>query len=526
MTAAKLPPVTRNTLRELDLNWIMHNINLHVDVNYDHDLHFMPIQGPDGEQKRQDAKKYWLALAIEFRIYQHNLSDCPCQRIAVVTTIFCPRLPIMFETLKELLETLVPDRDHPKIAENLDIPLLMQQVRKGILDIVRLSQWIAELLKSHCAPMRDEWADDMAAKIEDGYMKSDMDLIVDGLEKLFGFLEAMKLVRHTSCKGFRLLILEQDVANHQIRTFRYPLIEDTISFQQRYFGRKLQDGRIKAEASRHWYRMARDDHQRCQFKPAQRPAFEPLGALIHGILKQCTHQEKMSKLPDTLAYDRLRIRQLQEDVQDLIYLHICIQVFSDFLRQRFGAVSRRTFATLECRITTIIENDDAESRNESWQAQIADVAMEITQAAYVERGLEHCMIPDDDFKCTTIHLKQAFENRFGLLANKLLAKLEERTFAHAAIFQKQSPLQISEAQKRWQQSRHDDKLWRADMEDVARRVAHIAVLHWKIWAGLVYLEGEEEEEAEGGSMGEDENRPEGLDQISCELRNLVVMEPG
>jgi hypothetical protein len=271
--------------------------------------------------------------------------------------------------------------------------------------------------------------------------------------------------------------------------------------------------------------MARDDHQKCQFKPEQRPAFEPLGALVHGILKQCTHHEKISELPDTLAYDRLRIRQLQEDVHDLIYLHICIQVYTNFLRQRFGAVSRRTSATLECRITTIIENDDAESRNESWQAQITDVAMEITQAAYFERGLEPSMIPDDDFKCTTIRLKQAFENGFGLLANELHAKLEERTFAHAAIFQRQSPLQISEAQKRWQQSRHDDKLWRANIEDVARRVAHIAVLHWKIWAGLVYLEGEEEEEAEGGSMGEDENRLEGLDQISCESRNLVVMEP-
>jgi hypothetical protein len=198
-TAATLPPVTRSTLRELDLNWIMHNISLRVDVNYDHDLHFMPIQGPDGELKRQDAKKYWLALATEFRIYQHNLTDCcSCERIGRgVSLVFRPRLPTMFRALRELLETLVPDRDHPQIAENLDIPLLIQQVEKGVLDIVRLSQWIAGLLKSHCAPMRDEWADEMASKIEEGCAKSNMELIVDGLEKLFSFLEAMKLVRHT-----------------------------------------------------------------------------------------------------------------------------------------------------------------------------------------------------------------------------------------------------------------------------------------------------------------------------------------
>ena len=94
----------------------------------------------------------------------------------------------MFDTLRELLENLVPDRDHPQIAENLDTPLLMQQVEKGVLDIVRLSQWIAGLLKSHCAPMRDEWADEMAFKIKEGCANFDMELIVDGLEKP----EAMK----------------------------------------------------------------------------------------------------------------------------------------------------------------------------------------------------------------------------------------------------------------------------------------------------------------------------------------------
>ena len=65
----------------------------------------MPIR----EQKRQDARRYWLALATELRKCQHNLT---------------------------LLETLVPDRDHPKIVENLETALLMQQVEKGVLDIV------------------------------------------------------------------------------------------------------------------------------------------------------------------------------------------------------------------------------------------------------------------------------------------------------------------------------------------------------------------------------------------------------
>ena len=195
-TATTLPPVTRATLSELDLNWIMHNVSLRVDVNYDHDLHFMPIKGPCGEQKRKDAREYWLALAAELEICQHDLKACPeCLPSAQHTRRpFKQRLPAMFEALRELLETLVPDRDHPHIADQLDIPFLMQQVRNGVLDIVRLSAWVAELLKSHCAPMRDEWADNMAKKIEEGAVTSNMDQLAQGLEKLFSFLEAMKLV--------------------------------------------------------------------------------------------------------------------------------------------------------------------------------------------------------------------------------------------------------------------------------------------------------------------------------------------
>ena len=195
-TAMLSPPVTRTSLSELDLNWILHNISLRVDVNYDHDLHFMPIKGLHGEQKRLDAVAYWLALAAEFQIYQHNSTSCEqCQASNEHgLETFPQRLPKMFEKLKELLNILVPDKDHAGVAQCLDIPLLMQEVEKGALDIVHLSNWLASLLKSHCAPMRDQWADEMALTIEEGFVKADMGTLVGGLEKLFSFLEAMKLV--------------------------------------------------------------------------------------------------------------------------------------------------------------------------------------------------------------------------------------------------------------------------------------------------------------------------------------------
>jgi len=300
----------------------------------------------------------------------------------------------------------------------------------------------------------------------------------------------------------------QDVANHQIRTFRFPLIEDTISFQRAYFNRKLQEGKIRPEESQKWYREARNNHQKCQPSIQQSLKFEPLGALIHGILRECTRQEKITDPPDTLTYDRLRMERLQEDVQDIIYLHICVHVFKGFIHQHFSdrELPPGAYKTLQWRIITIVENDNSGSRSESWRVQIEAVAMEITRAAYVECGLKHYTILDDDFESTTRYLRRAFApESYGILANKLHTKLEQMTFTHASIFQERSPLQISEAQKHWQQSRLDKNPWQADAEDVARRVAHIAVLHWNVWAELVYLGGEGEDIVAGEATVQDEN---------------------
>lgn len=172
-------------------------MNLRSDINFEPDLHFMPVEGKRAEQKRREAQEYWIALAAELQIRLHTRMDCPPlhhNQVAYAHDDFSPRLGQMLTDLRELLETLVPDKDHISIAENLDVAFLMQQVENGVLDISRFAKWLSALLKGHCAPIRDAWADSMAQQIDEGAQKSDMILLVRGIEKLFSILEAMKLV--------------------------------------------------------------------------------------------------------------------------------------------------------------------------------------------------------------------------------------------------------------------------------------------------------------------------------------------
>ena len=190
------PPVTKQTLAELDLPCIMSNINLRVDVNFDHDLHFMPVKGKKGDQKRREARQYWAALALELRMYgfaarQSAATTRPSLQLGRL------RLPQMFLDLKDLLLTLIPEVEAEMIEQVLDISLLMQQIERGVFDIAKSARWLAGLLKNHCAPMRDAWADEMVKMVEHGFQHDDTISIVSGLEKLFSILEAMKLVRTT-----------------------------------------------------------------------------------------------------------------------------------------------------------------------------------------------------------------------------------------------------------------------------------------------------------------------------------------
>jgi hypothetical protein len=197
--AKRYPPVTKRTLSELDLPCIMSNINLRMDANFDRDLHFKPdLDGEKGRRKRKEAGDYWEAMAAEIAIYAFCANQTEDlrndDRQDDLPQTFEPRLPAMFETLQDVLKTLVPERDHPAVTQNLEVTLLMQQVRKGVLDMVGIASWLARLLKTHCAPMRDEWADRMVEQISSGSESQDSMEIVRGLQTLFAILEAMKLV--------------------------------------------------------------------------------------------------------------------------------------------------------------------------------------------------------------------------------------------------------------------------------------------------------------------------------------------
>ena len=210
--AALLPPITQDSLAELEVTRIVGNSKLRHDVNFDKELHFRPnLDGSRGKHKLHAADEYWKALVAELELYRAVgilLMQCQdakqyTQRTQMMRASQV-RMPGMFETIKGILKTLVPVRDQAMIEERLDVPMIMQQISNGVFDLMDLGLWLATLLKAHCAPMRDDWVDQMVAQIRKGVEEGCQKRIVLSLRQTLGILEAMKLVSRRA-KPFNLM---------------------------------------------------------------------------------------------------------------------------------------------------------------------------------------------------------------------------------------------------------------------------------------------------------------------------------
>lgn len=185
------PPVTKATLSELDVPRIVYNPKLRHDVNFDPDLHFRPnLDGESGRKKAQKANDFWNRLRTQLDAF---MADPVGFEREIGGQEWC--LQSTLQAIGEILGTLVPPEDRSVVEEILNVELLMQQFRRGVADLEKLALWLAGALKSHCAPMRDEWVDEMVTHLTVGNRDRNVDSLVQGLQSLLGVLEAMKLVR-------------------------------------------------------------------------------------------------------------------------------------------------------------------------------------------------------------------------------------------------------------------------------------------------------------------------------------------
>lgn len=481
--ASMLPPVTHDSLSELDIIRIINNPKLRHDVNFDKELHFRPnLDGSRGKHKINAAEDYWKSLVAELELYRLvgvHLMACNTRADAEYWTRMMTRsqkrLPGMFETIRDVLKTLVPEHDQSAVAERLDIAMIMQQVSKGVFDLMSLANWLATLLKAHCAPMRDDWIDQMVEQTQRGVDEGSQERVVVGLRQLLGILEAMKL----------------DVANHQIRHLRSLLIEDTVPFQQRYHIHRLTTGRIDMARAKRW--LAKE-HTRLQVD--HQTTADKLQTFTSAILRAVLSPLSMTNLPDTFQLDLDRLRAVRHDLHHLMTLEICCDMFEEAALNVSGPEAmQHARKSLKESLADIL----ADRRRPAEHAgNIAAEMIRLMQSGSMMPAIDSADLIDQIEARLKIDLplssaaiafrgKIIHEQETAALHDSIKSSLKLTTTAlHETMMPSSSTAQPFGINSGKVKDATEPIAKRQTLADVLRRVTHVAVLHWQVWFAIVY----------------------------------------
>lgn len=317
----------------------------------------------------------------------------------------------------------------------------------------------------------------------------------------------------------------QDVANHQIRAFRVLLIEDTVPFLQEYFKGKMNRGSFQVEPAREWYLSVRSQTRQEEANDPKTPVeiddnLKPLEALFRGISEQLLQFSSPADFPETFLFDSERLWQLRSTVQNLINLDIAWYIFESYVNKhkRYLSAPAETYSTFRSRIWSLMEDGmDLENRiagnpdlnddnpdcrgGKRWTQNMRCIALEIARFACAALQLD-AVVADD----VIAPIEEALEwhlthesNLFAYFQEGMREKMMSATMTAAKRYLPLSPLAICESQRAspsavptgaGSASGQPVTPQQLDIERIGMRLAHMSVLHWRVWAPLLYLRDE------------------------------------
>ena len=306
-----LPPINLQCLKEIDLQEIVKNPQLRHDIIFDPLLQFRPnLDGERGIKKKQLSDVYWKDVENELIVYAKKPEVFDYNRT---------RLVPLFDTLREVLLTIVPQKEAHQINNILDTELNVQELIKGSLVMTNLSNWLATLFKHHCAPMRDTYVDKMSNKFKEADAEASLPKFMDGLKLVFQILEAMKL----------------DIANHQIRLLRPALLSNAVEFEKQYFNSLITSRNALLKSSLVWFESKMNEYVSAgQVVVADKDNItipEVYKACIKSVISLLSCRKMVREFPTSLSFDHARLILLRADIRQLVCLLVCRLLFQQLV---------------------------------------------------------------------------------------------------------------------------------------------------------------------------------------------------
>lgn len=287
------------------------------------------------------------------------------------------------------------------------------------------------------------------------------------------------------------------MANHQIRAFRLFLIEDSVRSLQIHFLERLLDKSIHAEHARRWFKngVASIAQQRSSPRWTE---FDGVAIVLQRLSYHLITFGDPEALPPSFELDCGRLEAVKTNVQDLIGLRVCTKVFDRAASSHIPQIPRpwELYQMLRSRIWAVVSvegRDCPTFDSQRWTSNIGAIALEIALAiSHLEarsNGADLPSVPDE-------HVVTFVENMLALHFNpcspqykhyqrEVQRELDEATFNTARRYMNMSPFDIYEDQVS-SGSVQKTEFEPRDVDCIAKGLAHIGVLHWRVWGPICY----------------------------------------
>lgn len=279
---------------------------------------------------------------------------------------------------------------------------------------------------------------------------------------------------------------------------RLAWVEDTIAFEQVVFRQHMADG-WDVMGARIWF----DDLQ-----AADEESESGLWTLVKALTDAVAYYHL--EFPPTLTLDHDRLRKLQMDFQVLVYQAACRWTLTETLRNLgwTDKVSKACHVDLFSRVAILISHP--ESQYDYWQRR-ESVALEVVRAAYTICGNHKKLPKSEDLDFAEDCLRRCcdprepiFEVLQGSLATELADKVDDEVSAIGDLTPDQLMRRLLPQQPGFCVQGEIDGL-----VHIAKRIAHIAELHWRVWGPILY---ERPMHVVGRALGGIASVEEGLDE--------------
>ncbi|PWN28658.1 hypothetical protein BDZ90DRAFT_259687 [Jaminaea rosea] len=380
-----LPPITRSTLRELDMGEILKNPQLRHDVVFDSNVSFRPNwDGERGRKKREACERYWVAVGREVELGctctsfeevqegEGRLVPCGCvgrgdPARGMGRNVMPSRLPHLIAELRAICLSILPPASaygaaaratvagatsrgsysaaragiahlasmrsavssHQSVLNaTLDPSLISQQREHGVLDATAMLRVVVDILQQHCSPARESNVRTLVSHLEAGQ-------VVLALRSCFELLELMKL----------------DLANHQLRAARPLIVAGAVDFESQWFRQSVEQGVVSVEKTASWWGKAwksaaetasptvdrafilgmmdliMETPQADLLSSAARAAL-PLPLVSSTVSSSWLNHTLAPSYPETFQFDAYRLWVINNDLVDLVVVQMLLLLFS------------------------------------------------------------------------------------------------------------------------------------------------------------------------------------------------------